>query len=147
MNPLEIFGPILPWEMMVVVRRRRYYWLRSLFALILLLTLWMNYQEAFYTPQGLARTVTSAQTAEFARSFFLWYTGVQLAAVILLTPAYVATAIALEKERRTIDYLFTTDLRNHEIVLGKWSARTANVIMLMLAGLPILAFARLFGGI
>ena len=71
----------------------------------------------------------------------------QTLAVILLTPAFVAGAIAEEKERQTLDYLLATDLRNREIVLGKLVSRLGNLALLVLAGLPILSLMEMLGGV
>ena len=67
--------------------------------------------------------------------------------VTLLTPAYVAGAIAADKEKRTLEFLFATDLRNREIVLSKLGARLANLVLFLLAGLPILSFVQFLGGV
>jgi ABC-type transport system involved in multi-copper enzyme maturation permease subunit len=91
--------------------------------------------------------VNALKVNEFATSFFTTYMVVQYFALLVMTPAYVAGAITDEKERKTIDYLFTTDLANREIVFGKLAARVATVTLFVLAGLPVLAFMQLFGGI
>src|SRR5262249_52964408 len=62
-------------------------------------------------------------------------------------PAYVGDAIAEEKERKTLDYLLTTHLKDREIVLGKLISRLANVLLFLLAGLPILSLTQLLGGV
>src|SRR5262249_46391325 len=66
---------------------------------------------------------------------------------VLLTPAYVAGSIAEEKERRTIEFILATDLRNREIVLSKLGSRLANLTLFLLTGLPILSFMQFLGGI
>lgn len=145
MNVLAtFFGPILGWEMTTLVRRSRYIWLRTLFGSILFFILWSKYAEnSSYRGNRTQIQILS----DFANAFFLSFTFVQLLAILLLTPAYVATSVAIEKQRKTIEYLFATDLRNREIVLGKWLARTMNVFMLLLVGVPILFIASLLGGI
>jgi ABC-type transport system involved in multi-copper enzyme maturation permease subunit len=146
---LRIFGPILTWEMLTLVRRRRYFWIRAAYATILFFVLWSTYESVF---SSLSRRVNPSNVAIddfsiFASIFFSSFSVVQLTAVLLLTPAYLATSIAIEKDRRTIEYLFASDLTNQEIVLGKWASRVLNVAMLVLAGLPVVALARFFGGI
>ncbi len=71
----------------------------------------------------------------------------QLAAVLLLGPAVAAGLIARERERRTIEYLFTTHLTSAEIVLDKLAAAIAQLTVAVLAGVPVLAIAMLLGGI
>ena len=72
---------------------------------------------------------------------------VQLLVVLILTPAYLAGAIAEEKDRKTLEFLLATDLRSREIVLSKLLARLANMSMIVLAALPVLSATQFFGGI
>lgn len=145
MEAPRVFGPILPWEMTTVVRRSRYFLLRAAYAGALLLCLWYCYETAFvhpYWPQSVLKS-----SAMFASYFLAGFSVLQLTAVLFLTPAYVAPAITVEKEKKTIEFLFATDLRNQEIVLGKVAARGLNLAVLVLGGLPVLSLATLFGGI
>jgi ABC-type transport system involved in multi-copper enzyme maturation permease subunit len=64
-----------------------------------------------------------------------------------LTPAYVAGAIADEKERKTLEFMLATDLSNHEIVLSKLLSRLANLTLFLLTGLPILSILQFLGGV
>jgi len=68
-------------------------------------------------------------------------------AVLLLTPAYLATAITEERERRTLELLFTSPMSNRQIVNSKFTARIAHMAGVLLAGLPILSLAQLLGGV
>lgn len=147
MRLFDLFGPILTWEMTTLVRRRRYFVLRGLYVFFLLLLLWTAYQTAFRFGADVFSGGVIKQFSMFATSFFYEYSFSQLSAVLFLTPAYVASSIVVEKERKTIEYLFASSLTNREIVLGKWGARSANVFMLVLAGVPILGFASFFGGV
>src|SRR5262249_38273620 len=45
------------------------------------------------------------------------------------------------------EFILATDLRNREIVLGKLSARLANLGLLLMAGLPVLSFLQFLGGV
>ncbi len=72
---------------------------------------------------------------------------VQFLAAALLTPAYTAGAISDEKERKTLEFILATDLRNREIVLSKLASRLANLLLFLLTGLPILSFLQLLGGV
>src|SRR5207302_1261943 len=83
----------------------------------------------------------------FAQAFFLTFMGMQLLVVGVVTPGYVAGVIADEKDRRTIEYLLATDLRNREIVLSKLGARLANLLLMLLTGLPIMSAVEFMGGV
>lgn len=138
-----LFGPIFTIEVLTSARRVRAFALRTVFALALLLVLWSSYAATF-----LRHDQTSIATAaSFAAAFFNGFIFVQVTAMLLLAPAAVGSLVARERERRTIEYLFATDLSNAEIVLGKLAAGLLNLAGLLLAGLPILALAMLFGGI
>jgi ABC-type transport system involved in multi-copper enzyme maturation permease subunit len=66
---------------------------------------------------------------------------------MVLTPAYLGSAIAEEKERRTLELLFTTHLNNTEIILGKLISRVIHLVGFVIAGLPILSLIQFWGGI
>ena len=67
--------------------------------------------------------------------------------MVLLTPAYTAGAVAEEKERKTLEFILATDLRNREIIFGKVVSRLFNLGLLLLAGVPVLSFLQFMGGV
>jgi ABC-type transport system involved in multi-copper enzyme maturation permease subunit len=138
-----LFGPIFSVEMTTSARRARYFLVRAIYAVIVFLVLFSVYVDVFRYDD-----LTDISTiARYAATFFLAFSVVQLGAVFLIGPAMVVGTIATERERRTIEYLFASQLSNVEIVLGKLAARLLHVAYLVLAGLPILALAMLLGGI
>ncbi len=138
-------GPIFNIEMLTGARRTRFYWIRAIYGSILLFALWAEYPH-YYLGQGNG-TLTIGQIAAFAATFFTTFSVLQVLMVLLVGPALVAPAICVERERRTIEYLFATDLTNSEIVLGKLLARAFDITYAVLVGMPILALAGLLGGI
>jgi ABC-type transport system involved in multi-copper enzyme maturation permease subunit len=140
-----LFGPILGWELTVLARRSRYFLIRAGYAIVLGLVMWMTYTISFQT--NIFHQSILQQSASFATGFYFAFVTAQLFVALLLTPAFVATALPQEKERKTIEYLFVSDLRNREIVLGKMLARVMNLLMILLVGVPVVALAGLFGGI
>ena len=93
------------------------------------------------------QSVPLAQLAHFAGSFAVVILALQGVAVLLLTPAYLAGAIAEERERRTLELLFTTHLTDREVVLGKLFSRLTHLAGVLLAGLPVLSMLQLWGGV
>lgn len=142
---LKLFGPVLFYDLVRVARRLRYFMIRSIygFALLLLLswTWFMWYMETRFGG------FSANDMAMFASSFFYMFMSIQFLVVVILTPAYTAGAISDEKERKTLEFLLATDLRNREIVLSKLVSRLANLILLTLVGLPILSFLQFLGGV
>ncbi len=140
-----LFGPIFSVELVTTARRARHLVLRVLCAGFLGFVLAMAYRE--HLPDSPGSVVPISRMADFAHDFFAYFAFSQLIVMLLFTPALTAGTISLERERRTIEYLFATDLSNHEIVLGKLAARLVVTLCLAVAGLPILSIAMLLGGI
>jgi ABC-type transport system involved in multi-copper enzyme maturation permease subunit len=123
--------------------------LRSAYATIILFVLWVSYSSMLGYQQAVRRggPIPISALAETAAYFFIAFTWVQLIGILAMAPVMAVGTIATERERRTIDYLFATDLSNFEIVVGKTFARLAIVGQLVLVSLPILFIFRLLGGI
>ncbi len=139
-------GPIFRVELVTVARRRRYFVLRAVYAALILFVLWAIYaQSSVFLYRTGGNSIRNA--AMLASGFFLSFSWLQLLAVLVAGPAMAVGTIATERERRTIEYLFTTDLSNVEIILGKTLARLTLLGQLILVGLPILFLFRLMGGI
>lgn len=141
-----LLGPVFAKEMVEISRRRRYYWNRILYGGALFLALIVGWNVAhgwqFYyqwNPIQLA--------AQIANSLFIGLYCTQYAAVYLFVPIFVAGVIASEREEKTLDLLFTTHLRDREIVLGKLASRLMVVALLFLAAVPVFSLIGLFGGI
>jgi ABC-type transport system involved in multi-copper enzyme maturation permease subunit len=149
----HLVGPLLTYDLARLARRGRTTMLRCLYGLLLLVWLgiivvkqfgWSAHPLHLFGP---GPNLSMAAWAEFARGFVGAILSLQGAAVMVLTPVYLAGAIAEEKERKTIELLFATDLRDQEIVLGKLFGRLAHLACVLLTGLPILALVRLWGGV
>ncbi len=144
----NMFGPVFVYEVVRLGRRRSTIIWRLLYVLGMLAVLALMYFSWLETRSGgRGGTVSPVKLAEFATSFFYVFQVLQYLAVVVLTPAYVAGCIADEKERKTLEFLLATDLSGHEIVFGKLAARVMTLLMYVLAGLPVVAFLQLFGGI
>jgi ABC-type transport system involved in multi-copper enzyme maturation permease subunit len=149
-----LFGPVALFELIRTSRRGRFHLLRIAFVLLLLLSLWLafqHFQAKIVQWQGRTVEDMAAERREeltrFAETFFLAFLGVQFAAVVLVTPAWLGGAIAEEKDRRRLEFLLTTSLGNSDIVLGKLAAGLGSLALLLLAGLPVLAMTQFWGGV
>jgi len=83
----------------------------------------------------------------FGRGLFGMLAVLQTSLVILLAPAFTAGAISGEREQKTLDVLAVTLVEPLSIVVGKLAASLAYLAMVLVASLPIAAFAFLFGGV
>lgn len=142
LGQLKLFGPVLFYDMVRSARRSRYFLLRGFYSLVLLLVLffvWMTVPHLNITARERA--------SRLAMDYFEIFSVVQLVAVMLLTPAYVAGAVSEEKDRKTLEFLLATDLQNREIVLSKLLSRFAHLGLFLITGLPILSLLQFLGGI
>lgn len=146
-------GPVFRHEMVAAGRKRRYIVLRVVVGLLLLAMLAMCYATALtFSSYGSGIVSTNdglsiAGVSQLTASFYVTFAWSTLLGVLFITPAIAAGAIATERERRTIEYLFATDLSNSEIVLDKLVARLLTVGQIVLAAFPLLAIFRLLGGV
>ncbi len=143
----HLLGPVFGYELVRMARRRRYFWFRTLYALVLFGLLGWVYLIWTLEIRPRYGRVRPADMAVFASAVFYGFMGIQYVLVVLLTPLYTAGTIAEEKDRKTMEFVLATDLRDQEIVLGKWLARLGNLTLLVLAGLPLLSFVQFLGGI
>lgn len=140
---LKLFGPVLFYDMVRTARRSRYVIIRTLILALLVAVLFLVW-FTYYVERHLDDRQRASRLAE---TFFEWYTIVQLIIVTLLTPAYVAGAVSEEKDRKTLEFLLATDLHNREIILSKFCSRVANLLLIVMAGLPLLSALQFLGGI
>ncbi len=96
--------------------------------------------EAWSAPRASAPAIVGGR---FADAFVVQ----QILLLLLATPAFVAGSITDEKRRGTLPQLLTTDLDTRHILLGKLLGRTAQVLLLAVAGLPPFALLAGFGGV
>lgn len=81
------------------------------------------------------------------RTLFLVVGAVALVEVCLITPALTSGSIAGERERQTYDLLIASLLSPWQIVWGKLASALAFAMLLILAVVPVMSLAFLFGGV
>jgi ABC-type transport system involved in multi-copper enzyme maturation permease subunit len=147
----QTFGPVFFYDLVRTARREHQIGHRCLYAVLLLgllfLVYWSWYPDRDLVNLWYGRTISPADRARFAGSFFTAFLAIQFAVVLLVTPTYTAGAIAEQKERRTLEFLLVTDLSNREIVLGALAARLGNLWLLVMVGLPIVSLLEFLGGV
>lgn len=139
-----MLGPIFVREWLTVPRRPRNYAIRTVY----LILPWMLGITAWQMLVGWGQTATLGDAARFgARLFQLITTWVELPLVIFFSALTAATAVSREKDRRTFVLLLMTDMRNYQIVLGKFLGSMLQLALLMTAMIPIMCLLLLLGGI
>lgn len=140
-----LIGPVFYAELLRTTRCSRLWLLRFLYLGVVFAVLLQMYNVEFNW--RFQQRPTLADLARFTLGLFWAFLVVQLTTLLVLTPALTAGCIAEERERKSMAFLLATDLRDHEIVLGKFLARLVLLCSFILAGLPIFSLLQLLGGI
>jgi ABC-type transport system involved in multi-copper enzyme maturation permease subunit len=128
--------PLVARELRVAARRPRTYYGRMLAAGILL-AVTLNVLLATHTV-GLGKRDGLALFQSISGALLVW---------ALISAFAGADSISAEKREGTIGFLFLTDLKSHDIVLGKMAAAALPAFYRALAALPMLAICMLMGGV
>jgi ABC-type transport system involved in multi-copper enzyme maturation permease subunit len=138
-----LVGPVFTREAVTAPRRVKLYVSRTAYVSafwVLMLTVWM-------VLTGTQSVRNLGDLARFGTMLFRILATLQLAVVLFFSALSTASAVALEKDRRTLDLLLMTRLSNSELVLGKLLASMLNVLVLLAAALPFFLLTALFGGV
>jgi ABC-type transport system involved in multi-copper enzyme maturation permease subunit len=138
-----VIGPVFHREAAIAPRRPRMYIARAGYAAVLLVLMWLAWM--LLTGTQLVRDV--GDLARFGSSLFQLLAAFQLALALFFSAMLTASAVAQEKDRRTLVLLLLTNLTNVELVLGKLLASLLGVLVMLTAALPIFMLATLLGGI
>jgi ABC-type Na+ efflux pump permease subunit len=138
-----VLGPIFNREFVTVPRRSRHYVTRVAY----LGTLWVVAVTAWLATGLWTQSATLGDTARLGPTLFRILTYVQLALFLFFAALSAASAVALEKDRRTFLLLLLTDLRNDEIVVGKILGSLLPILLLLLSTIPAMMLLLLLGGI
>jgi ABC-type Na+ efflux pump permease subunit len=138
-----VLGPIFNREVLTVPRRSRHYAARAAY----LGALWVIGVTAWLATGTWTRSATLGETARLGPLLFQVLTFVQLALFLFFAALSAASAVALEKDRRTFVLLLITDLSNEEIVLGKLLGSLLPIALLVGTTLPLMMMLILLGGV
>ena len=98
---------------------------------------------------------TSVNSQVFSNGLYLesstmFYVVMAIGQAVLLffiVPALTSTAICSEREKQTLDILLSSKLTPLQIIIGKVSASSLRVIILIISTMPLYAIGALIGGI
>jgi ABC-type transport system involved in multi-copper enzyme maturation permease subunit len=133
-----MLASVFQLEMLLGGRKQRPYVLRWLYAVFLLALL----TPLLFSSQSLTQWVDQGGYHAFFQRFVVLHFGL----LLLLTPGIVAGALSDEKTTGTLQHLLTAPLWPIEIVLGKLFARTLQLVLLSMAGLPLVTLFCGMGG-
>ena len=122
--------------------RSKQFFLRGAFLGVLILM--MLSMLLFSVSSG---SLSLRELAASGATIFTWVSVLEVLLVCLITPIFMAGAIAHESNPRTWDILLTTPLSSIQIVLGNLFGRWFFVLALLISSLPLFMILRFFGGV
>lgn len=138
-----LIGPIFSRELVTAPRRSQHFVYRAVYGtalFVLMCTAWL-----VLAGTQIIRGV--GDMAKFGSILFTILAPLQLALLTFLAALRAASAVALEKDKKTLILLLMTRLSNHELVLGKLLASLLDVIVMLVTAAPIFMLLTLFGGV
>ena len=138
-----LIGPVFAREVVIAPRRPRLYIARTVYSLLLLFL--MSTAWLLLTGTQLVRDL--GDLARFGTMLFQILALLQLALAVFFSALLSASAVAQEKDRRTLVLLLSTSLSNSELVLGKLLASLLYVLVVLAAAVPLFMLSALFGGV
>jgi ABC-type transport system involved in multi-copper enzyme maturation permease subunit len=90
--------------------------------------------------------VSIVQAQQSLQDFYQLIMGLLGGMVILVAPALAATAIVIEKERRSLDLVFSAPVKPKSLLVGKMISAYRYTWMLLVLSLPVTAVCVVLGG-
>jgi hypothetical protein len=137
-------GPLFRREYQAATKTRRPFMFRAVFAVLLGLVGLTVGLVVFLPEYGMS---SQDRVSLFGRSLFLSTIAVELVVLTFFVPAYVAGAIAEEREKDTFSLLLLTRLTPVEIAATKAVARWLPTTNPILTGLPVLVASGWLAGL
>ncbi len=136
-------GPVFTRQAAIAPRRVWFFAARTVFVAALFGIVLTSWQLLV----GSQRVENLGDLAWFGAAVTQILAPLQLAVAMPFSALLVASAVALEKDRKTLELLLMTNLSNAELVLGKLLAGMLTVVMVVVAALPLFALLALLGGV
>src|ERR1041385_1755399 len=136
------FLPIVERELRVAARRRGTFWLRIMAALIALVI-----GGGFIGLEYMQDVLSGGSQLRLGGPVFKTLTWMSFAAALSAGLFFTADCLSEEKREGTLGFLFLTDLRGTDVVLGKLAATSLRCVFALLAVFPVLAITQLMGGV
>src|SRR5260221_14774646 len=135
------FLPIAERELRVASRKRSTFWLRVIAALVALVI-----GCGFLAISMGAASVGLGPTA-MGKALFSVLTWLSFAAGTSAGFFFTSDCLSEEKREGTLGFLFLTDLRGYDIVLGKLLSTSLRSFYALLAVFPVIAVTLMIGGV
>jgi ABC-2 type transport system permease protein len=125
-------NPVVVRELRVRVRFARAYWLQALYLLFLILIVGLAYTSTLGS-----QVILDPYRAQQQLQAFYWIIfSTLISLIVLIAPGLTASAVTLERERRTLDLLLATPLSARQLLTGKLVGSFAFLVLLIALTLP-----------
>ena len=138
-----VAGPIFEREVLTTPRRLSHYLMRSGFVGALLILFYSIRQATI----GFQDVLFAGDVASVGALTFRVFALLQLTLGLFFATVFSASLVTQEKDRKTLILLLMTDLRNHELALGKLFSSLLNVGVLLATSWTVFCFLKLLGGV
>jgi len=91
--------------------------------------------------------VSASSSATIGQLIYLAILVVQTLLTLLVAPALTSGAIAMEREKQTLELLITTPMSTLGMIVGKLISSLAFLLLLILGSLPLMSVVFIFGGV
>lgn len=135
-------NPVLKKELKTRMRTWRTPVMISLYVLVLSLLVLLVFADMIFSYNG-----SRGMRLDNVKDMFFIFTIFQLLLLIFIVPATTAGSISGERERSTLELLICTRMSSFSIILGKLFSSLAEVIVLLIASIPVLSTFFIFGGV
>lgn len=135
-------NPVLQNEMKRSMRSMKASWI--IFAVNLLLTI---VAVTTYFGIGGPRGYLTSGQFRFPVRCYMMMAYVLFVMVCLLVPGVAGGSIVIERERRTLDILLTTQLSPWKIIIGKLESSLCMIFLISFSALPAVSLILVFGGV
>ena len=140
-------GPVFGKELRVVSRRRRNYVLRFAYISALLGFVVLNWGDLGGFSSGPSSGLIISRMSEAGIRFITTVVWFQFFVLHFLAVVLTSAAVYEEVQRRTLGVLMTTPITGWQFVTGELMSKLLVIFGLLACSLPVLAVARLFGGV
>ncbi len=143
MLSLAVINPITVRLVQNGSRRLKHLYVRAAYlGVLIVVLLWALLIKGGGGGEMSYRDLAAAGAYSFTRIAYL-----QIGLICILSPVFMASAIAQESSPRTWEVLLTTPLTGVQIVIGNLLGRLFFVLALLFASLPLFALTQYFGGV
>lgn len=125
---LAIENPVLRRELLTALRSHKAFILQFIYLAILAVIVRLAWPTEMVTSKD-----------ALTRTLFKTFGISQLVLLSIMSPAFSASAMTIEKERRCIDLLMTSPIRANTILMGKYMSSVVYLFLTVLSTAPVIA--------